>query len=60
MVGMSPGVQTRFLGAPPGCHAATSCATVLVNNNRRQNNRMNLTRSASETDSCGPCRLSVC
>jgi hypothetical protein len=29
-------------------------------NNRLQNNRMNLTRSASETDGCGPCRVSVC
>jgi len=29
-------------------------------NNRVSNNRMNRTRSASETDGCGPCRLSAC
>ena len=50
----------RVRAKEPGHHEGTAWATITVSNNRRQNNRMNLTRSASETDGCGPCRLSVC
>ena len=31
-----------------------------MNNPRLSNNRMNLTRSAPQTDRRGPCRLSAC